>query len=53
MAKRDKIKLKRVVVRNNKDVDVCIKDAFGEEHLLFPREEKRILVLVGGKSDKC
>jgi len=53
MARRNKIKLKRVVVKNNKDVDVCIKDAFGEEHLLFPREEKRILVLVGGKNDKC
>lgn len=37
------------VVKNDKDIDVIVKDAFGNEHVLFPNEEKRLMVLVKGK----
>jgi len=39
------LKLKKIKVKNTKDVDIVIRDAFGREHLLFPSEEKKIVVL--------
>jgi len=39
------LRLRRVKIKNNKDVDMVVKDAFGAEHVLYPREEMRILVL--------
>ena len=45
------LKLKRIKIKNTKDVDICIKDAFGKEHMLFPNEEKRLVVLEKGKKN--
>jgi len=39
------LKLKKIKIKNNQDVDIVIRDAFGKEHLLFPREEKKLVVL--------
>ncbi len=46
-----KLHLKRIRYRNNQDYDVLIRDAFGNEHLLFPKEEKELVVLTKGKND--
>jgi len=45
------LKLKRIKVKNTKDVDIYIKDAFGKEHMLFPNEEKKLVVLEKEKKD--
>lgn len=39
------MKLKRVTVKNTQDFDKVITDAFGVEHILFPKQEKTITVL--------
>lgn len=39
------LKLKRIKVRNDKSVDICIHDCFGTEYVLFPKQEKTIMVI--------
>ena len=39
------LKLKRIRVKNTREVDIYVKDAFGKEHVLFPNEEKRLVVI--------
>lgn len=45
------LKLKRIKIKNNQDVDIVIRDAFGKEYVLFPDEEKRLVVLEKEKKD--
>jgi hypothetical protein len=40
------MRLEKTKVQNKKDYDISVKDAFGNEHVLFPQEEKEIIVLV-------
>ena len=40
------VRMKKVLFKNGKDVDVYVRDAFGNEYLLFPNEEKELTVLV-------
>ena len=42
---KSKIELKKKKIKNNTDVDLYIRDAYGEEHIVFPKEEKTIFVL--------
>lgn len=39
------LRLKKIRVKNTRDVDIYMKDAFGKEHVLFPNEEKKLVVL--------
>jgi len=39
------LKIKRVKVRNDKSVDMLIRDYLGEEHILWPGQEKLIMVI--------
>ncbi len=39
------LKLKRIRVKNTREVDIYVRDAFGKEHVLFPNEEKRLVVI--------
>ena len=39
------LKLKRIRVKNTRDVDIYVRDAFGKEHVLFPNDEKKLVVL--------
>ena len=39
------LRMKRITVKNNRDVDIYIRDAFGKEYRLFPNEEKKLVVL--------
>ena len=45
------LKLVKTKVKNTKDVDIYLRDAFGKEHMLFPKEEKRLVVLKKGKKN--
>lgn len=45
------LKLVLTKIKNTKDVDIYVKDAFGKEHMLFPKEEKRLIVLKEGKKN--
>ena len=43
------VRIKRKKIVNRQDFDIHIRDAYGEEHLLFPQEEKEVMVLVTEK----
>ena len=45
MVRTKELRLEKVTIRNIGSVDKRVKDAFGEEHVIFPGKEKRILVL--------
>lgn len=45
------LKLVPTKIKNTKDVDIYVKDAFGKEHVLFPNEEKKLVVLKKGKKN--
>jgi len=42
---KEVLKLKKIKIKNNQDVDIVIRDAFGKEYLLFPKEERKLAVL--------
>ena len=39
------LRLKKIRVKNTQAFDIYIKDAFDKEHVLFPNEEKKLVVL--------
>jgi len=45
------VKLVKKKIKNTKDVDIVVHDAFGQEYQLFPNEEKRLVVLEKEKKD--
>ena len=45
------LKLKKKKVKNDTDVDLYIRDAYGEEHIVFPKQEKIIFVLETDKKE--
>jgi len=49
---KNKIKLKKKTIKNDTDVDIFLRDAYGEEHIVFPKEEKTIYVLEIDKKTK-
>lgn len=49
--KKINLSLKRIAVKNVRDIDVCIRDAFGTEHRIFPKEKKRLIMLTKGEDD--
>jgi hypothetical protein len=40
------LEVRKIRVKNPKDIDVCIRDFLGHEYILFPHEEKEVDVLV-------
>jgi len=50
--KENTMRMERVKVTNNRDVDVCVRDAYGHEHILFPRAEKELVVITEDKRRK-
>ena len=42
---KNKIKLKKKLIKNDTDVDLYLRDAYGDEHIVFPKQEKTIFVL--------
>lgn len=48
------LKLKKIKVRNTQDVDICVRDYLGNKYVLFPNEEKKLIVFEGEKKNgKC
>ena len=46
------LKLIKKVITNTKDFDIYVRDAFGMEHTIFPRQSKKIIVLRKGSTKK-
>lgn len=42
---KNKIKLKKKTIKNDTDIDIFLRDAYGQEHIVFPKQEKTIYVL--------
>jgi len=42
---KNNLKLIKKTVENKKDTDLYIRDAYGEEHIVFPKQKKTIIVL--------
>ena len=36
---------RKIVIENTRDVDTTVKDAFGTDHILWPGQKKRLIVL--------
>ena len=49
---KNKIKLEKKIIKNDTDVDLYIRDAYGDEHIVFPKQEKTIDVLETDKKTK-
>lgn len=47
------MRMERVRITNKKDIDVCIRDAYGHDHILFPRMEKELVVITEDKRRKA
>jgi len=45
------VHLRKRKIRNTRSIDIFVKDAFGTEHVLFPNEEKELLMIVTEKKD--
>jgi len=45
LVRNKKLRLKKITIENTKSIDVYSKDAFGEEHVIYPGEKKTIIVL--------
>ena len=45
------LRLKKIRVKNTQEVDIYVRDAFGKEHILWPTQEKKIILLQKGKKD--
>ena len=45
------MKLEKVKIKNNKSVDMYIVDGFNNEYILFPKEEKTIVVIKNNKKE--
>jgi len=39
------MKLKRKLIENNNHVDICVTDAYGVAHILFPEQRKELIVV--------
>lgn len=46
---KNKIKLKKKTIKNDTDIDIFLRDAYGQEHIVFPKQEKTIYVLETNK----
>jgi hypothetical protein len=44
MSRRMEVRAVKVV--NKKDVDIVVRDFCGQEHVLFPKQEKEVVLLV-------
>jgi len=42
----NRLKVHEVRVVNTRDIDICVRDAFGKTHILFPHAEKVISTIV-------
>jgi hypothetical protein len=40
-----KVRLVSELVCNKRNVDICVRDAFGKEHVIYPGESREICVL--------
>jgi len=43
--KETKLKITRKEVKNTSDVDIYVRDAYGKEHIIFPKQEMVISVV--------
>lgn len=46
------VRIERRKVVNTRDFDVCVRDAYGAEHILHPKAEKEVAVICEGKESK-
>lgn len=42
---KNKIRIIRKNIKNTRDTDIIIKDAYGQEHMLYPNQEKLVEVV--------
>lgn len=47
------VEVRAVKIVNTRDVDLVVRDCYGNEHVLFPMKEKEVMVLAekGTKND--
>ena len=42
---RNRFYFRKMIVENTRDIDMTVKDAFGIEHILWPGQKRKIIVL--------
>lgn len=48
---KNKIQLIKRLFKNNVATDLYIRDVYGKEHIIYPNEEKTILIVEENKND--
>jgi len=46
------IRLVKQVIKNKLEIDIYKKDAYGKEHVIYPKQEKTLLVVKRSKHDR-
>jgi hypothetical protein len=52
MDQKSNVRLVRQTVENKLEVDIYVKDAYGKEHVIYPKQKKTLLVVKRSKHDR-